>query len=369
MNSHPVRVSFLPVRACLHPVRGVTIRSQHPSSRCGVGRSSSPSTCSWSQGGRSWSPSTFSRCPRAFSLCGHAFSTTQVARSRCGYTGFWEQVTAFPLPTRLLPVWGSRHLVAGSSVIVRGRSDAVRRKEREGTGSVCLGTVRLLPGRGCLNASRWSSFPVPVCFLMVPRSKQPITGSLLPASMRLFPATSRSLPGTWCTAIEVVYELSTSGCGFVDTTLGIHGSRSKHPGTLGGFTASVPALPASTCELPDPLRLLPHAANSLPSTVRLDASTRRFFTGAVCFRLGTGNEHRGPGCAGAVQATGFMVTRRKLPRFPRRLQAPGRELIVGWHAAVNRPRLRTGSLHAATWRVQRRSGHMFSMDFSISSTN
>jgi hypothetical protein len=235
-----------------------------------------------------------------------------------------------PLPTSMLPVWGSSHLVAGSSVIVRGSSDAVRRKEIKGTESAFLVTVSLLPGRGCLNASRWSSFPVPVCFLMVPRSKQPITERLLPVPMPLFPATSRLRPKTWCTLIEPVHELSTSGCGCVDATSGVQGSRSKHPGILRCLTASVPELPASPRELPGRLRPLRHAANFLPSTVRLDARTRRYLAGAVCFRSGTGNEGRVAGCAGAVRATGFMVTRSILPRFSRRLQGPARELIVGW---------------------------------------
>ena len=191
-------------------------------------------------------------------------------------------------------------------------------EEAQGVGSVFLGTVRLLPGRGCLSAARWSSFPVPVCFLMVPRSKQPITGRLLPVPMRLFPATSRWLPGTWCTLSEAVYELSASGCGFVDTSLGIHGSRSKHPGTLGCFTAPVRSFPRQHANFPTrcgrsrtqrtpfppPFVLTPAHGVSLlePFASVRGRGTRVGSQGALC-------------CAG----DGFVGTRSGFPRPPRRL--------------------------------------------------
>ena len=180
-------------------------------------------------------------------------------------------------------------------------------------GSIDVVTASSLPGRRCLDASRWSSFPVPVCFLMVPMCKQRIPGSFLVVRVPFFPATLRLLPGTRCGVIEAVCNLSTSRCGLTDASLGIQGTRSKHPGTLGCFTASVPKPPASTGELPNPMGLLRYTGNALPWTLRLCARTGRFLVGAFRFQSGQGNQDRVSGCEGTVRATGFVGTISNFP--------------------------------------------------------
>ena len=220
----------------------------------------------------------------------------------------------------------------------------MRGKNLTGIGSIVVVTVSSLPGRGCLDASRWSSFPVPVCFLMVPRNKQRITGSLLVVRVPLFPATSRLLPGTGCAVIEAVYELSTSGCIFVDATPGIQGTGRWRPGTLRCLTGPMTDLPASPRKLPGPLRLLRYTTSSLPWMVRLEARTVHSFLGTLRFQLGAGSEGRVAGRAGAVQATGFVGTRSNLSRSPRRLSRSA-------YSGQTRGR---GNPHAGRYHVLRR---------------
>ena len=152
--------------------------------------------------------------------------------------------------------------------------------------------------------------------------------------MRLFPATSRLLPGILCRVIEAVYELSASGCGFVDAALGIQGTRSKRPGTLRCLT--------------DPCGRSPRQRPNFPTRCGCSDTQRTPFPERCVLRPGqdvsslepfasdSGTGERGPGrrmrrcCAG----DGFVGTRSNLFRSPRRLPRRPGEVFAGPRVCV-----------------------------------